>query len=97
VSGLDNETRLARIIERLDADDRAWLVDRLDPPWRRRRRRLAARDAAIRELGLVVPPGSGRQMAAEIATVLSRYASSGWRFEQDHEPAIGAGHCCGEF
>jgi hypothetical protein len=86
VSGLDDDARLARILPRLDEGDRAWLVNRLDPPWRRRRRRLAARDAAIRTLALEVPFGSGRQMAKAIAAALDRYASSGWRFERDRQP-----------
>jgi hypothetical protein len=75
----DDDTRLARILGQIaSADDRAWLIDRLDPPWQRRLRRLEARDEAIRMLALEVPFGSGRQMAKAIAAAVGRYASSGW-------------------
>jgi hypothetical protein len=53
--GDDDRERIARILALpLEDDDRAWvlaLLDRLEPAWLRRRRRLAARDAAVRAAG----------------------------------------------
>jgi hypothetical protein len=67
-----------------DEDDRAWLVDRLAEPWLRRARRLAERDARIREYALAFHPLlSGRAMASAIAVAIQRYRVSAWRFEND--------------
>ena len=81
---LEDRERIARILARLDVDDAAWLGDRLAEPWQRRARRIAARDAAIRDYALGYHPlESGRAMAAAIAVELARYCASAFRFEAD--------------
>jgi hypothetical protein len=79
----DDRGRVARIVAQIgDEADRAWLVDRLAEPWQRRARRLAERDAQIRELALTWHPlQSGRAQAAAIAVELGRYRAAAWRFE----------------
>jgi hypothetical protein len=80
----DDHARVARILALLEDDDRGWLQDRLAEPWQRRARRLAERDARIREYALGLHPfASGRAMAAAVAGELLRYHASGWRFEKD--------------
>lgn len=69
--------RLDRICAGLSAADAAWLRDQLEPPWLRRQRRLAERDALIRELAEpYITLGSGRAMARELRRALVRRSSS---------------------
>jgi len=76
--------RVARILAALEEGDRAWFLDRISEPWRRRARRLEERDARIREYALAFHPlRSGRAMASAIAIELRRYRVSGFRFEAD--------------
>jgi hypothetical protein len=90
-----DQERLERILLRLDAEDREYLVDQLDPPWRRRRRRIERRDQAIRELAVpkfasALTVTSGRAMASAIAVDLQRYAASAFRFDRDRGPPTDA-------
>src|SRR5208282_5637496 len=76
--------RVARILAALEEGDRAWFLDRISEPWRRRARRLEERDARIREYALAYHPLlSGPAMASAIAMAINRYRASGWRFERD--------------
>jgi hypothetical protein len=77
---------LARVAPVLDADDWFWLMERIEPAWRRRQRRLGDRDAAICALATQMAGASGRALAQNIARDLLRYATSGWRFERDEPP-----------
>jgi hypothetical protein len=90
-SEIDDRGRLARILGRLDPDDQAWLLTQFEPPWQRRARRLAARDAAIREL---IPAynhlPSGRAMAKVIAKALRDYSTGAFRFERGRAPPASA-------
>jgi hypothetical protein len=81
----DDRDRVARILDQIgDEADRAWFLDRISEPWRRRARRLEERDAQIRAYALAYHPLlSGRAMASAIAVELQRYRASGWRFEKD--------------
>jgi hypothetical protein len=81
----DDRARVARIVAQIgDEADRAWLVDRLAEPWQRRARRLAERDARIRDYALAYHPLlSGHAMAAAIAVAIDRYGASGWKRERD--------------
>lgn len=80
----EEQARIARILSRLDDEDRTWLEDRLAPPWQRQARRLAARAAKMRNFALAYYPlESGRAMAAAITLALSRYCAGGFRFEAD--------------
>ena len=83
--GNDDPARVERIVGQIgDEADRRWLRDRQAAPWQRRARRLADRDARIREFGLAYYPFmTGRGMASAIAVELQRYASAGWRFERN--------------
>lgn len=81
----DERARVARIFGQIgDDEDRAWLADRLAEPSVRRARRLAERDARIREFAVSYHPLlSGRGMATAVAVELERYARGGFRFERD--------------
>jgi hypothetical protein len=80
----DDDDRVARILARLDEDDRVWLEDRLAEPWRRRARRLEERDRLIRDYSLAYHPLlSGHAMAATIAVTIDRHREPWRRFERD--------------
>jgi hypothetical protein len=74
---------VARILAQLELDDRAWLQERLEPPWRRRRRRLEERDrlisAVIREFFPELLPTVA---ARRLGSALTASAASNWRSEQ---------------
>ena len=79
---------VARILGLLGEDDRVWLADRPAAPWLRRARRLARRDALIRQLGLQHHGVSKvRPLVAAIASALSVYLTGTYRFEADQKPA----------
>jgi hypothetical protein len=80
--------RLDRILAQItDPADRAWLITRLEPPWRRRRRRLDERDAAILALaGHYLELGAGRAIAAAVVRDLRRYEVSTCQREQGKSP-----------
>jgi hypothetical protein len=91
IGRVDDQERLEGILARLEDHDREWLIDRLDPPWRRQQRRVERRDQALRELGVRkftsdLTLTSGRRMASAIRTDLQRYAASAFRFDRDREP-----------
>jgi hypothetical protein len=79
--------KLAPALAWLDPAERAWLEERLLPGWYRRRRRLAARDAAVRKLATCYDVATGRALAAALYRDLSRYAAAGWRFQRSGPPA----------
>jgi hypothetical protein len=59
--------RLESICARLDPADAQWLAEQLEPAWRRRERRLAARDTAIRDAAsLYAAAPSGRALATHL-------------------------------
>lgn len=70
-------------MERLPPDDRAFFEPLVLPAWLLRRRRLAARDAAIRaaRAGYFTDPRV-TLAAKQLATALRAYAASNWRREQ---------------
>lgn len=71
--------RLARIAATLPADDAAFLhalADRLDPPWQRRARRLAARDEAVRLALLACSDLRPCRAAAVLASELRRMVTT---------------------
>jgi hypothetical protein len=72
--GEEDCVRVGRILGQIgDEDDRAWLVDRLAEPWLRRARRLAERDARIREYALAFHPLlSGRAARGPVADLASQ-------------------------
>jgi hypothetical protein len=77
------------VLDRLAPADRE-TIESLLPPWVRRARRLAQRDAAI--LALIAAhylpqSNSGRAAAQACARDLRRYRASGWRLEQGKLPA----------
>lgn len=68
--------RLDRICSALPADDAAWLRDLLEPRWRHRQRRLAERDALLREMGgQYILLGNARPIARAVRNELLRRAS----------------------
>src|SRR5215469_603020 len=70
--------RLARIFAAIrNADDRAWALEHLAPPWWRRQQRLEERDAALCELGGHCIASSGRDTARRVYRLLSRYRGAG--------------------
>jgi hypothetical protein len=80
----DDRDRAARIAALLEDEDRRWFLDRIAEPWQRRARRLAERDARIREHALAYCPLlSSRATAVAISVAIDRYRASGWRFERD--------------
>jgi hypothetical protein len=76
--------RLAAILDQLPPDDAAWLFDQIAPPWRRRARRLQARDEAVRSAaGRFYPGMSPTPCAAALATATARYLATAWPRERD--------------
>ncbi|HKM88752.1 MAG TPA: hypothetical protein VJX48_09115 [Xanthobacteraceae bacterium] len=83
----DDRDRVVRILALIDEDDRRWLEDRLAAPWLRQARRLARRDALIRQLGMQYHGFSKvRPLIAAIAGALSTYLTGMYRFERDAPP-----------
>jgi hypothetical protein len=87
----DDRWRLARILEQIsDSDDREWLIELVEPLWRRRRRRLDERNQRVREEAIEYFAGgfvaSARAIAGLIARDLGRYACTAYRFERDGGP-----------
>jgi hypothetical protein len=69
-------------------DDRLWLSTRVESKWLARRRRLAARDAAICEVARLLGPfDSGRAAALVVNRRITRYVAAGWRFERNLDEA----------
>jgi hypothetical protein len=85
---LNDAERVQRILPLLDEDDRAWLADKLAAPWLRRVRRLARRDALIRQLGLQYHGISKvRPLVEALYGALSVYFTGTYRWERDEMPA----------
>jgi hypothetical protein len=75
--------RLERILARLEPDDAAWLSELVEPPSHAARRRLAKRDAAVRQAWTYFAPQLPRTVAAQqLANAFSRYLTSRWAFDQ---------------
>jgi hypothetical protein len=83
VLGGQDPVRLDRILSGLDPEDAAWLRDRLDLPWRRRRRHRAARDAAVRDARIVFSNPQITCAARSLAAALTAYVASNFRIEKD--------------
>ncbi|MDT7952389.1 MAG: hypothetical protein RQ966_12875 [Acetobacteraceae bacterium] len=66
------------------AEDVEFLAGQLgEPPWRARRRRLDARDAAVRDLARRLCPAAPPTAAARIVEgALSGYLATRWRWER---------------
>jgi len=82
---VDDRARPERVLAQImDAGDRAWLAERLEPAWRRRQRR-DQRNSVIRQIAIHHFSGltSARGMTAATGNMLRRYAGSAWRFERD--------------
>jgi hypothetical protein len=93
--GVCNDSeRLGRILAQLeDADDRAWVIAQLEPAWLSRRRRLEARDAAIRAARQFFPDERVTCAAKALARALTAYRASNWHAEKDSAalPATASG------
>jgi hypothetical protein len=79
----DDRATIERILSRIEPADQIWLSSRLDPPWRRRQRRLAVRDAAIWAARVHFPDPRITCAAKATAAALDAYALSNWSSERD--------------
>jgi hypothetical protein len=76
--------RLERIVAQLAPADAGWLRDQFEPPWRRRQRRLAQRDAAVRDArSLFSDPHHITCAARSLSRALAGYRASNWSAEKD--------------
>lgn len=73
-----DDGRLERILSSLPPDDAAYLSSLVEPPWKQRARRLAARDSivvvAAGGLGEIAPA----RQARALERALERYLASAW-------------------
>ncbi len=77
----------AAALDRLSSAEIAELARRFCSASALRRRRLAERDAALRELAATAQlEPTGRATAAALATELGRYAAAAWRWERARPP-----------
>ena len=83
---MPDDGRLERILSSLPPDDARWLSAALEPAWRQRERRLAARDSivviAAGGLGEVAPA----RQARALERALARYLASAWLTERHTSP-----------
>jgi hypothetical protein len=71
--------RFDRILGKLDREERAWLVERLEP----RQCRIARRDALVRDAMMAHFLGPPTVAAKALARALSGYRASNWPSECD--------------
>ena len=79
----DDRATIERILSRIELADQIWLSSRLDPPWRRRQKRLAVRDAAVWAARVHFPDPHVTCAAKATAAALDAYARSNWSSECD--------------
>ena len=93
MASFNDRDRVAQILALIDDDDRRWLEDRLAAPSLRRARRLARRDALIREPAMQYQGFSSvRALVATIETALQRYLAGGFRGSWVHDLRDPGGH-----
>jgi hypothetical protein len=87
MSGIQEDMR-SRILGKLEPEEQAWLIDRLDPQRVVQQRHLNARDALLREVG-ETHFGKFRPWprAEMLRQALDRYLASGWQHEK-HLPGL---------
>ena len=76
-----DQTRVERILERLEPDDAAWLTRLLDQRTSAQRR-LEQRDEAVRQVWPYVTHLPPTVAAKRLARSLDRYLTTRWRHEQ---------------
>ena len=81
---MSDTARLERILAELPAEDAAYLSRLIEPPWKRRDRRLSVRDAAVMDAFAAVSDKDPTPAAAYIASQFARYLASAWLVERGY-------------